>query len=148
MTVTLENYDSLQVDIVPFTYKKSQVAWLDVNSNIRNNGKPDLLPDIHAINNSIRNLFKCPIGARGRIFQPTYGTFLYNLLHEPLDQETAFRIRASLVQSLEKWEPRIRLDHANTRVDPVYSLPGFRVQVRYFYILTNEQQGVTYLAAV
>ena len=144
----MANINLDQVNITPHTYKIGQVAWLDVNSSIRQNGKPDLLPDIHAINNSIRNLFSCPIGARGRIFQPTYGTFLYNLLHEPLDQETAFRLRATLIQSLEKWEPRIKLDNANTQITTLPTLPGYSVRVVYFYILTSQRQSVTYLVPI
>ncbi len=124
----------------------TDVSWLDVNSLFRLNGRPCLLPGVHAINNSLMNLFRCPIGARGRIFQPTYGTFLYTLLHEPLDQITANKIRASLIQSIERWEPRIAIDYANTSVTPNVNIAGFVVQIVYFYRLTNERQAVTFIA--
>lgn len=114
------------------------VVWLDVNSRLGRDSKPDLLPNIAAINNSIYNLFACPIGARGPIFQPEYGTALLNLLHEPLDILTANKVRAYTIQALQRWEPRIEIDLAKSYVRPVIELPGYEVRVAYTIIATNE----------
>ena len=108
--------------------------WLDVNSQYGLNNKPVLLPGVAAINNSLRNLFGCPIGHRGRIFQPTYGTLFYPLLQEPMDAITANKIRASTIQSIERWEPRIRLDYRNTAVIPDTANARYVVRIVYFYL--------------
>jgi phage baseplate assembly protein W len=109
------------------------------------NGKPDLLADIEAINNAIRNLFRCPIGARGPIFRPDYGTFLHSMLQEPLDNITAAKIRASLLASLQKWEPRVRIITKDTVVLPMTAISGYLVRVAYFYVLTNERFTPTFV---
>lgn len=131
-------------DLIDYSVRRKGATWLDVNSSYDQNGKPLLLPDVQAINNSIYNLLTCPVGARGRIFQPTYGTLLYHLLQEPIDQITASKIRASLVQSLEFWEPRIALDHANTQVLTAMNLPGYAVRVAYYYRLTDQHVIATF----
>lgn len=112
-------------------------VWLDLNSLMGINTKPDLLPNFSAIFNSLYNLFSCPIGSRGPIFEPEYGTILYKLLHEPLDYMTANKIRVALIQAIQRWEPRIELDMANTSVVPDYALPGYRINLAYLILATN-----------
>lgn len=114
------------------------VVWLDVNTNLGQNFKPDLLPNIQAINNSLYNLFSCPIGARGPIFQPEYGTSLLRLLHEPLDDFTANKVKAFSIQAIQRWEPRVEVDMANSSVTPVPELPGYHVRISYNIVATNE----------
>lgn len=125
-------------DLMPFILQKQGATWIDVNSRYSQNKNPLLVTNVRAINNSLFNLFQCPIGSRGRIMQPTYGTFIYQLLQEPIDQITAQKIRASLIQSIERWEPRIQLDYAHTFILPDMARVGYKVQVKYNYIATGE----------
>jgi phage baseplate assembly protein W len=127
-------------DLLPHSQKTTGELWLDVNSRFTIDTRPVLLPGTRAINNSLRNLFSCPIGARGRIHQPTYGNFLYPLLQEPLDVQTAAKLRASLIQSIERWEPRIKLDYKNTFVKADFNRVGYIVRVVYVYATVNEPQ--------
>lgn len=106
-------------------------VWLDVNTKTGMNGKPDLLPNVQAINNSLFNLFNCSIGARGPIFQPEYGTGLMNLLHEPLDFITANKIRIVFIQAIQRWEPRITVDMLRTSVTPVLANQSYQIQIYY-----------------
>lgn len=121
-------------------FQTSQVVWLDVNTEIDINGKPDLVANVQAINNSLFNLFRCNIGARGPIFQPEYGTGLLNLLQEPIDYITANKIRMVLIQALQRWEPRIEVDQNRTRVDPNMTTAAFEVRV-YYNIVGLDQYG-------
>jgi phage baseplate assembly protein W len=82
--------------LVPVNSKTSNVTWLDVNSGMGLNGKPDLLPNVKALVNSLFNLFQCPIGARGPIFEPDYGCVLYWMLQEPLDFISATKINSKM----------------------------------------------------
>lgn len=116
---------------------KVNVVWLDVNTRLGDSPKPDLLPNIQAINNSIYNLFRCPIGARGPIFQPEYGSSLYRLLHEPLDFNTANKIKMYTIQALQRWEPRVNVDLLGSGVVPVLELAAFRVTIKYTIVATN-----------
>ena len=134
-------------NIVPYRIRKTTAVWLDVNSRARMNGQPDLLPDIQAINNAIRNLYGCPIGARGPIFRPDYGTFLFQQLQEPIDNITASKIRASSIQSIQKWEPRIRIIPQQTFVIPNPQAFGYIFRIAYIYLVTNESHVVSFFVS-
>jgi phage baseplate assembly protein W len=116
----------------------SQAVWLDVNTLMEINGKPDLLPDVQAINNSLYNLFRCTVGARGPIGEPEYGTNLIKLIHEPTDNITANKIRLFLIQAIQRWEPRITIDLNRTTVRPDLNTNSFRVRVYYTIVGVNQ----------
>lgn len=128
--------------------RKTSVVWLDVNSRLGADLKPDLVANIQAINNSIFNLLRCPIGARGPIFQPEYGTILYRLLHDPLDPITANKLRIAFIQALQRWEPRINIDLERSSVVPNYSIAGYQVTIYYTLATSLEQGTATFLINV
>jgi len=127
----------------------SQTTWLDINTLMDQNGKPDLLPDVQAINNSLYNLFRCHVGGRGPIFEPEYGTNLMQLIHEPLDNITANKVRAYLIQAIQRWEPRITIDMNKTNVRADTTSNAFRVQVYYVIVGVNQpgQADLTFTRA-
>lgn len=107
---------------------KNPLGYIDVNPDPLRNGRGDLVYGTDAVMvGSIRNLFMCPVGDRGRIFQPRYGTSLYHLLQEPLDPVTAHRIHIALIQTIQSWEPRIEVLGGPTQVIPDYQLPGYHL---------------------
>jgi phage baseplate assembly protein W len=124
---------------------KDPVVWLDVNTRIGLNGRADLVSDIQAVNNSLYNLFRCPIGARGPIGQPEYGTSLIWILHEPLDFITANKIKIVIIQAIQRWEPRVVLDMKNTSVTPVIATMSFQAAVHYTLSATNERGQGSFL---
>jgi phage baseplate assembly protein W len=123
----------------------ANVVWLDVNTRAGVNGRPDLLPNVYAINNSLFNLFRCPIGARGPIGQPEYGTGLMYILHEPLDYLTSNKIKIVLIQAIQRWEPRIEVDLLRTTVVPDVVRAAFQVTVHYRIVGSNENGLGNYL---
>jgi len=106
-------------------------TWIDANSQFLINNLPDRIPDVLAVQNSINNIFNCPIGARSRIFQPEYGSLWYQFLQEPLDQSTANKMQIAMIQALARWEPRITIDNTNSYVTPDFNLPGYRVRIAF-----------------
>lgn len=105
-------------------------VWVDVNTRFRINPLPDRLPDAAAIvYGSLYNLFNCPVGTRGRIFEPTYGAALYEFLQEPISETTSTGIKMALIQSLATWEPRIQLITGQCSVIPDQNLPGYKVRL-------------------
>jgi phage baseplate assembly protein W len=124
--------------LAPVGSQITNVVWLDVNSGLSQNGRPDLLPNIRALMNSLFNLFQCPIGARGPIFEPEYGSILYSMLQEPLDLISANKIKAGVIQAIQRWEPRIEVDIMNTFVVPDYNFNAFRVRLVFKLIATQE----------
>lgn len=124
--------------LAPVNIQTTNVVWLDVNSQLTQNGRPDLLPNIRALMNSLFNLFQCPIGARGPIFEPEYGSILYSMLQEPLDLISANKIRAGVIQAIQRWEARIEVDHSATFVTPDYSHNAFVVRLVFRLVATQE----------
>jgi phage baseplate assembly protein W len=106
-------------------------TWIDVNSQFTMDSRPDRLPDVLAVSNSIYNLLNSPLGSRSRIFQPEYGASLYQFIQEPLDQSTANKIRIGFIQALARWEPRITLDMANSYVNANSDVYGYDVRIAY-----------------
>lgn len=121
------------------------VVWLDVNTMLGTGLKSDLLLDVNAINNSLYNLFRCPVGARGPIFQPEYGSSIFQLLHEPLDYITANKVRMYTIQAIQRWEPRIVLDMARSRVDPDLNRNAYMVSIYYSIVATKQLGNGSYI---
>lgn len=121
--------------------RKVNVTWLDVNSRLGESNTPDLLPDVQAVNNSLYNLLSCPIGTRGPIFEPEYGTLLHTLLHDPLDYITAEKLRISFIQAIQRWEPRIVLDLDRSSVVPNFDRAAYVVTV-YYTLVATATRGV------
>jgi phage baseplate assembly protein W len=116
----------------------SNVVWLDVNTRMSEDGRPDLLPNVRALVNSLFNLFQCPIGARGPIFEPEYGSILYYLLQEPHDFITATKLKIAVTQAVQRWERRIEIDINRTVVLPDYNRNAFDVTLVFSILATQE----------
>jgi len=113
----------------------TNAVWIDVNSSYLQNTKPELLTDINAINNSLHNLFSCSIGSRYGLRE--YGSNLYYYLQEPVDNITAGNLRSSLVQSIERWEPRIKVNLGQTYVSPLTNNDGYFLYFTYRILSVN-----------
>lgn len=122
-----------------FELSLSGATWVDVNTRVTQNPLPDRIPDSMAIvDSSFYNLFNCPIGNRGKIFQPEYGSELYWFLQQPTDAVTAAQMRIALVQAIARWEPRVTLDFSKTFIKPIYELPGYLIRIVGIDNLTKE----------
>jgi|SRR6185503_2714803 len=122
----------------------TDAVWIDANSQFTVNNLPDRIPDGLAISNSLYNILNCAIGARGRIFQPEYGSLWYQFLQEPVDQITANKMNISTIQALQRWEPRITVDNSNSFVRANYSLPGYDVRIAFWVNLTSKKAQVNF----
>lgn len=111
-------------------------TYLDINTLVGVTSAQELVADVLAINNSLYNLLSTPIGSR--IFQPLYGCSLLELVHEPVDDLTAWRIRNELIDAIYKWEKRIRLIVKATKIEVrPENDPGYNVQLAYEILLSN-----------
>ena len=126
--------------LTPYQTSVNGAYWIDVNTLVSLNAMPDRLPDEQGITySSLFNLFNCHIGGRGRIFEPTYGSILYQILQEPVDELSTQTIQIGLIQAIGRWEPRIVLDYSNTYVLADYKLPGYRVRISYTFNLSKQR---------
>lgn len=109
-------------------------VYVDINQSFTINSYPELLNDEDAVRGSIYNILTTPIGTRAWV--PEYGSRLYQFVHEPIDQVTAVQLEVLLIQSLEKWEPRIQIIRDRTKVTPMSD--GFNVALTY-YIMPSQR---------
>ena len=78
----------------PHELRLTNCTWLDVNPQFTNNLQPERFADVNSVlYSSFFNLMNCPIGARGRIFQPEYGSSLMWFLQESISEITAQKMR-------------------------------------------------------
>lgn len=112
-----------------------EVVWVDVNSNFGEDVDPELVTEIKAINNSLFNLFNCPIGSRP--FEREYGSNLLAALFEPADGETASFLDLSIYQAIRRWEPRIRMSIQSSLI--TREGDAFTVSIAYTILRTNLQ---------
>ena len=113
------------------------IIFKDVNTlvNTQNNQSIDV-SDEQAIQNSLYNLFSCQIGTRPWL--PEYGTNLPKFIFEPCDNVTAIKIEQSLIESIQRWEPRIKLLKTTDIVSTLPTNDGFSVFVTYYIPKLNK----------
>lgn len=132
--------------ITDFQISINGATYVDVSSQFTQDSLPDMLPDQLALTNSLYNLFNCPPGGRGRIFEPEYGSLWYEFLQEPIDDTTANQMWVSMVQAIARWEPRITLDNRNTSITPDYSIPGYRVSIVGTNPVSSDKISINFIA--
>lgn len=129
----------------PHQLRVDNCTWLDVNPQFTTNSQPERFADVNSVLYcSLFNLMNCPIGGRGRIFQPEYGSSLMWFLQESISSITAQKIRLAIMQIFGKWEPRIELDYRNTEINPDYNLPGYRIRVAGRFKVSKEYASVEF----
>lgn len=72
--------------------------------------------DEGAIVNSIRNIFSTSPGER--VLEPDFGLNLKQWLFQPLDDFTAREIGETILQGIERYEPRVSVNNINVNTSP------------------------------
>ena len=87
---------------------KNEPVFTDLDPKFTRNPKTgDVLSpqDDSAVRLSIRNLLSTAYGER--LFQPTIGCAIRNLLFEPIDAITTLELKDRVIQTIRKHEPRV-----------------------------------------
>ena len=66
------------------------------------------ISDLEHVKQSIIDILSTPIGSR--VLCREYGSNLYKLLDEPVNQYLYSKIYAAVAEALQKWEPRISVE--------------------------------------
>lgn len=103
----------------------------DLNPAFGEPGAAAILYGEEAVKSAIRAFISSPVGSRSRTFQPLWGCDLVRLLQEPYGEVTAQSIRAMLITSLARFEPRIEVMSTATLVTPHYDSASYRVVLAY-----------------
>ena len=84
----------------------------------------------NAIARSIRNLIMTVPGERP--FNPVLGSQVTNLLFENLDKLTASTIKTEIINTIQNFEPRVKLNEVIVRANPQNL--EFDVKIQYYII--------------
>ena len=102
-------------------------VYSDVNLYIGVYSNDELTFDEYSINQSIMTILGTVPGQR--LFRPAFGSNIYELLFEPMNQDTAAAIKNAIINAIAAWEPRIVL--ANSLVYPDYPNQAYYVNLEY-----------------
>jgi phage baseplate assembly protein W len=94
--------------------------------------------DEFSINQSIVTILGTLPGQR--LFRPTFGSYLYYLLFEPMNSITANSIANASIIAIEQWETRIKL--TDTSVTPDYANLSYDIALTYRIPALNNQSAV------
>lgn len=108
------------------TAKLDGATYIDLNNLLGVSLEPDLLTDVKAIRGSIYNILMTPLGTRYRL--PEFGSALLWLLQQPRDLTTAFQIKNAVTVAIDRWEPRVEIDFAQTQVT-LFGLDGYSMDL-------------------
>lgn len=104
-------------------------VYIDLNNLVGVNLDPSLLTDVKAIKGSIYNILMTPLGTRYRL--PEFGSALLWLLQEPRDLMTAFQIKNASLSAIARWEPRVEIDAAQTKIG-LLGLDGYSMNLVFY----------------
>jgi phage baseplate assembly protein W len=113
------------------------------------------LPDAHgqlafpSYEDSVQQMIRVILLTRPgeQLNRPEFGAGISRFLHEPNTVETRRQIRATVLQALTQWEPRIALDEVD--VSEVDGAPtAVRIDVFYQLVRTGQRASVTLAAQV
>ena len=111
---------------------------IGLGDNPRNSGDIKADNDIDAIKNSIRNIFNTRKGQK--ILSPEFGASIDQFLFERVDNFTGNIIGQTILDNLQKFEPRIEVIKIN-----VYPFPDqnkYNLQVFYTFLQINKNQVI------
>lgn len=125
MAIQLKNLNQISQEVNQKQYLFKDLH-LDINSQSNNTYKGgenlyhanDIQADfdLAAIYNSVRNLFNTRPGQR--FLFPKYGLDLNSFLFEPVTEENAESIASYMLQSIEDYEPRVKVIDIQVLANP------------------------------
>lgn len=86
--------------------------------------------DVNAVKQSLKNLLFIRKGEK--LFRPEIGSDLQRILFEPMDFLTVDLLRDVIIETIEKFEPRVRLE--DIEVSPNYDSNSYDLTL-YFYVI-------------
>ena len=118
------------------------VWYRDINMELLISQDGDFLDDedVNAIVNSITNIVKTLQNSRRML--PTFAFNAHFLLFEPLSEDVANALANNIWDSIEQWEPRVKVEGINVTID--WDNSKYDVTLRYSIInITKEIEELT-----
>lgn len=131
---------------LPVSALRSSSEFYDINPFYNANSNSALsVSGLQAIKSAISFLVTSHIGSRSRTFNTEWGSDLIDFINEPMDSTTALVIRSSIVNALDKWEPRITVNASDIEVTPYASINGYKVRISFKVVGADSTETMTML---
>lgn len=114
----------------------TNALYSDVNPEVNTSSLYELVIDENAINASILTI----LGTRKqtRVFRREFGSYLLDMLFEPMDNLTVNRIKTEITTAIGEWEPRVVM--RETIVEPDYEKQQYYVEMSYVIPSLNNKE--------
>ena len=91
--------------------------WKDLDILLRKqqDGDLEIMTEEDAVVNSLANIFGTMQGQRRML--PEFALPFFNILFEPIDEQTAYLIGNEMLSAIQKWEDRIEVLNVNVYPD-------------------------------
>ena len=133
------NYSVTQKNTTKFQNRK----FVDLDLNFKKN---PITKDViskkgqNAIKQSIKNLVLTRIGEK--LFSPTIGSYVYNLLFDNIVPETTIALQTSIEDVINTYEPRALVNHV--MVDPAPDNNGYLITLIVSFVNSPEPTAVEF----
>lgn len=120
-----------------------QRRWSDLDLDFLphpNTGDLRMQRDERAITRSLRQLLLT--NHFERLFHPEVGSNLSKHLFDLLDFSTALRIKDSVAECINNYEPRVTLSHIEA--SPQEELNGYEIELRFFIVNEEVERRTTF----
>ena len=109
--------------------------YSDFNFNLSLNYETgiDKVYDIDTINQSIKNIL---LTKKGEVpFNPLFGSEVFQLLFEKIDNFTIYKIKKEIIVALENFEPRIKIK--DIFIEGIPDNQEYNVRIEYLIVYLN-----------
>lgn len=110
-------------------------TYTDLNHEFLVNGHDILYFDADDISESIGNILTTDIYTRP--FNRGFGSNLLAILFMPMNSTTANLLITNLIDAVQRWEPRVKVNRQLSWVTADYNNRQYTARVVYNYIITN-----------
>jgi phage baseplate assembly protein W len=113
----------------------------DQDLDRQNDGDIEQQIDVQAIRNSLLNIIKTRPGTRRML--PTFATNLFNILFEPMDEQTARLLAEAVLEGIEIWEDRI--DVQGFDIEPIYDKNFYRCRLQFNIVGSDKIEEINFV---
>ena len=119
-----------------FTYSD-----VDIELERQTDGDVQKDKDIDSILNSLNNIVSTIQGSRRML--PEFASQIYNLLFEPITDETAREIGHAMLEGIKVWEDRVEV--IGIDIEPQHDMNSYRILMNFRIKPIEEEQAIEFV---
>jgi len=102
-------------------------VYSDIDIKLRKATDGDIIRDVEfdAVENSIQNILSTLKGERRML--PEFAANVYQMLFEPIDETTGYKLGSDILQAIEAWDNRVSV--SNVKVNANYDQSQYDITI-------------------